>query len=407
MNKKLWLWFSVVVALFASATLVIMLNSEHRYKKEILSARLEGYADIVANSDDLQNTVILLPGNIRVTVLGKDGKVFFDTLESADSLDNHLARPEISQCLRTGTGYGLRFSNTAGKDYFYYAQLYGDRIVRTALPFEVHQMRFFHPSALLIWMLLTMLAGALVAAFYISLRFSKETSDKLQNQKRNMTNNIAHELRTPVTSIRGYLETLQSNPAMDEKHRKQFVERAYSQSVRLSDLIRDIALVTKIEEAPEMLKREKVDVSNVILEVLEEFSSNISEGLFKIRNNISSDLFVTGNQTLIYSIFRNLIENSIRYAGEGSIIGIESSSHNSDMIHFHYYDTGEGVPRDQLELIFERFYRIPAEESHRAEGSGLGLSIVRNAVAFHGGTVKASNLQPHGLAFDFDLPKCF
>lgn len=238
MNKRLWLWFSAVVALFATATLVIMLNSEHRYKKEILSARLEGYADIVANSTDFQETVNLLPGNIRVTVLAKDGNVFYDTLESADSLDNHLARPEISQCLKSGTGYGLRFSNTAGKDYFYYAQLYGDRIIRTALPFEIQQMRFFHPSSLLIWTLVTLLAGALVAVFYISLRFSKEASDKLQNQKRNMTNNIAHELRTPVTSIRGYLETLQSNPEMDEKHRKQFVGRAYAQSVRLSDLIR-------------------------------------------------------------------------------------------------------------------------------------------------------------------------
>lgn len=78
---------------------------------------------------------------------------------------------------------------------------------------------------------------------------------------------------------------------------------------------------------------------------------------------------------------------------------------SGDKIHFHYYDTGTGIPSDQLDLIFERFYRIPSEESHHADGSGLGLSIVRNAVAFHGGAVKATIIQPHGLAFDFELPE--
>lgn len=407
MDKKLWLWFSGVVAFFAVGTLAIMLSSEHRYKKEILSSRLESYADMVARAEDLSGTTSLLPEHIRVTVLDVDGKVLFDNVECADSLDNHLQRPEIRQCLSDGMGYGLRFSRTADRDYFYYARLQGDRIIRIALPFEVHRMHFFRPSALIVWMLAILLTGALVAAFYISLRFSKETDDRLQMQKRQMTNNIAHELRTPVTSIRGYLETLQLNPKMDDKHKKLFLDRACSQSIRLSDLIRDISLVTKIEEAPEMLKVEPLDVGEVVSIVLEEFASEIREGSFHVKDSVPAGLMLDGNQTLVYSIFRNLVENSLRYAGRGSTIGIEALSppFGEERIRFRYYDTGHGVSQNQLERIFERFYRIPSVELQKAEGSGLGLSIVRNAVAFHGGTIKASILQPHGLCFEFDLGK--
>lgn len=403
MNKRLWLWFSAVVAFFAAATLGIMLGSEHRYKKEILSSRLEGYADIVARSDDLSGTTSLLPDNIRVTVLDAGGKVIFDNLERADSLDNHLQRPEIRQCLAEGMGYGLRFSRTAGKDYFYYAQLHGDRIIRIALPFEVPPMHFFRPSALIVWMLAILLAGALAAAFYISLRFSKEADDRLQVQKRQMTNNIAHELRTPVTSIRGYLETLQLNPEMDDGHRRLFVDRAYSQSLRLSDLIRDIALITNMEKAPDAFKSEPVDISKVISEVVEEFDDQIRNGLFSVRNNVQSHLTILGNQTLIYSIFRNLFENALRHSGTGSMISISGTLDSEGNAKFRFFDTGKGVPQDRLDKIFERFYRLPSESDHQAGGSGLGLSIVRNAVLFHGGAITASILQPHGLCFEFDL----
>lgn len=405
MSKRLWLWFSAVVAVFAAATLILMLNSEHRYKKEILSARLEGYADIVARSENPETLEGLFPENIRITVLSPDGTVHFDNLESADALDNHLARPEIRDCLSKGVGYGLRRSETADREYFYFARRYGDRIVRTALPFEIQEMRFFRPSALLIWSLVLLLAGALAAAFLISRSFGREAADRLQTQKRSMTNNIAHELRTPVTSIRGYLETLQSNPGMDDRHRQLFINRAYSQSLRLSDLIRDISLVTKIEEAPELLVREEIRLGDILAEVQQEFSGQISSGGFKVLVSIPQELTLQGNQTLVYSIFRNLLENSLRYSGEGSTIRIEGRREADGSVRFRFSDNGKGVAAENLDRIFERFYRVPGRNGEKGsgEGSGLGLSIVRNAVAFHGGSIRASLLSPHGLCFDFDL----
>ena len=107
-----------------------------------------------------------------------------------------------------------------------------------------------------------------------------------------------------------------------------------------------------------------------------------------------------GNRSLIYALYRNLVENSLRYAGCGITIELNASSSADGFIHLTYCDKGPGVPPECLERIFERFYRIGGESF---PGSGLGLSIVRDAVLFHGGQIRASSLEPHGLRFDFEL----
>ena len=194
-----------------------------------------------------------------------------------------------------------------------------------------------------------------------------------------------------------------NNPGLPAEKKELFTERAYLQTLRLSDMIRDIALITKIEEAPELLTREHIGVRKVTEEVFDEFASEIKERGVTIENTVPDELSVKGNQSLIYAIFRNLVENSLRYAGPGITICIESSI-SEGVAHFKYADNGKGVSEQYLDRIFERFYRIPEEDGHHAEGSGLGLSIVRNAVAFHGGSVNASAVIPHGLCFQFVLP---
>ena len=221
--------------------------------------------------------------------------------------------------------------------------------------------------------------------------------------KQQMTNNIAHELRTPVSSIRGYLETLISCPDVSEERRKVFIDRAYVQTLRLSDLIRDIALITKIEEAPEQLQKEKVNIRQIVDEVIEEFREVIDSKHITVENMLSSDLVVTGNATLIYSIFRNLVENSLKYAGDGVLIHIECYARSDGHYHFTYYDTGKGIGEEHLSRIFERFYRVSEGRTRDGGGSGLGLSIVRNAVAFHGGDIRAVNRAGGGLEFVFSL----
>ena len=406
MNKRLWIWISVILAVFALAITALELSSELDYKKSILSARLEGYADVVARSQDYGGAVRLLPEDIRVSVVSPSGEVVYDSYEG-EVLGSHLDRPEIQACLSGSEGCSIRRSGTSGIEYIYFAKRYGDVIVRTAMPFELAQKRFMHPDwTLLITIGLLFLLAALLTR-RLSLRAdakAKEAADEqLKTQKKRITGNLAHELRTPVTSIRGYLETLVDNPQMDEAKKGQFIDRAYRQTLRLSDLIRDISLITKMEEAPQTLKKEHLGMRHLTCEVIEEFAGTIAAQGVKVENTIADDVCILGNQSLLYALLRNLVENSLRYGGPGITIHIECSLYDG-MANFFYYDTGKGVSDEHLGKIFERFYRIPEEDSHRSEGSGLGLSIVKNAVAFHKGTISAHQLQPHGLAFRFSIP---
>lgn len=406
MNKRLWIWISVILAVFALAITALELSSELDYKKSILSARLEGYADVVARSQDYGGAVRLLPEDIRVSVVSPSGEVVYDSYEG-EVLGSHLDRPEIQACLSGSEGCSIRRSGTSGIEYIYFAKRYGDVIVRTAMPFELAQKRFMHPDwTLLITIGLLFLLAALLTR-RLSLRAdakAKEAADEqLKTQKKRITGNLAHELRTPVTSIRGYLETLVDNPQMDEAKKGQFIDRAYRQTLRLSDLIRDISLITKMEEAPQTLKKEHLGMRHLTCEVIEEFAGTIAAQGVKVENTIADDVCILGNQSLLYALLRNLVENSLRYGGPGITIHIECSLYDG-MANFFYYDTGKGVSDEHLGKIFERFYRIPEEDSHRSEGSGLGLSIVKNAVTFHKGTISAHHLQPHGLAFRFSIP---
>ena len=227
--------------------------------------------------------------------------------------------------------------------------------------------------------------------------------EKNRVTKQQMTNNIAHELRTPVSSIRGYLETLTVCKDISAEKRNMFLDRAYVQVMRLSDLIRDIGMITKIEEAPEQLHKEKINLKNVFDEVTDELRPRIEDMGILVENALAPDLVVNGNPSLIYAVFRNLMENSLKYAGKEIKIHVECYARGDGYCHFSYYDTGKGVPEEHLSKIFERFYRVSEGRTRDDGGSGLGLSIVRNAIAFHKGDVRALNRKGGGLEFLFSL----
>ena len=230
-------------------------------------------------------------------------------------------------------------------------------------------------------------------------------NEKNRLLKQEMTNNIAHELKTPVSSIRGYIETLleQQNIAPDKQ--RFFLERTYSQVVRLSDLIRDIALITKTEEAAEMFEKEQVNIHATLQEAITDLHEPIVSHGITVKNSVDPAISIEGNKTLVYAIFRNLIENTINYAGENITIGINNYTEDNEFYYFSYYDTGRGIDENHLNRIFERFYRICEGRSRQSGGSGLGLSIVKNAVLFHKGEISAKNRKDGGLEFLFSLRK--
>lgn len=222
--------------------------------------------------------------------------------------------------------------------------------------------------------------------------------------KQEMTNNIAHELRTPVTSLRGYLETLNEQHLPEDKQ-AFFISRAYLQSVRLSNLIEDVSLISKIEEAPTQFAMEQVNLSLLLDELRIDMSSKLKENNITLSISVDKELIIHGNYTLLYSIFRNLMDNSISYAGSNIEIHINNYMKDDKYVYFSFYDTGIGVPEQYLGRLFERFYRVNEGRTRDSGGSGLGLSIVKNAVLLHKGEIQVKNRLDGGLEFLFSLLK--
>ena len=249
--------------------------------------------------------------------------------------------------------------------------------------------------------LILLAAGAFI--YRIWKKSQQKAEIQSQNLKKQMTSNIAHELRTPVTSIRGYLETIIACPDMAPEKKLVFIEKAYNQTLRLTELITDMALISKMEERSDKLRKEEIDLYDVASEVFDDLADRIAEKGNIIENMLSPGTHLVANRTLVYTIIRNLVENTLKYAGDGVTMHIECYSKIDKFCYLTYYDTGVGVPDDHLEKIFERFYRIDEGRARDVGGSGLGLSIVKNAVKFHGGSVSVINRLEGGLQFFFSL----
>ena len=147
-KKQLLTYFAGVFVVFAVLLVVFQLRTERRYKSEILQSRLSGYADLLAQTTDYDTIAELLPQELRVTVIDKDGTVLFDSRADADTLDNHFFRPEVQQSIERSEGFSIRTSGTTGIPYFYYAKSYGGFVVRVAMPYEINVRRFFQPDIL-------------------------------------------------------------------------------------------------------------------------------------------------------------------------------------------------------------------------------------------------------------------
>jgi len=223
--------------------------------------------------------------------------------------------------------------------------------------------------------------------------------------KRQLTQNIAHELKTPVSSIQGYMETILTNPDLPAEKLHSFVERSFLQSKRLSELLRDISTLTRLDEAPKLIEKEEVNLSRLINQISGEMEAEIIAKKVLLKTDFDPELTVKGNTSLLYSIFRNLLDNALAYAGDEVEIGISCFRNDPDRCYFSFYDTGVGIAEEHLNRIFDRFYRVDKGRMRKLGGTGLGLAIVKNAIQHHGGTISAKNRPEGGLEFVFSLLK--
>jgi len=223
--------------------------------------------------------------------------------------------------------------------------------------------------------------------------------------KRHLTQNISHELKTPVSSILGYMESILENPDLDSKRQRFFVERSFQQAQRLRDLLQDISTLNKLDEGTRLFEKESCNISDVISDVLNDVHLQIVQKDCVVLQNFKPDIQIQGNRSLIYSIFRNLLDNSLAYGGEKLTIDISCYREDNQFFYFSFSDNGIGVPEEHLNRLFERFYRVDKGRSRKMGGTGLGLAIVKNAVIFHHGTISAKKVPDGGLSFIFSLRK--
>ena len=223
--------------------------------------------------------------------------------------------------------------------------------------------------------------------------------------KRELTQNISHELKTPVSSIQGFLETLLANPELDGEQRSFFLQRCYSQSMRLSGLLRDISVLNRLDEASSLFERSKVDIVKMIQEIERECSQEMEIKHITSELALPGNPTIIGNTSLLYSIFRNLYDNAIAYAGEGVKITVNCYKEDSKFYYFSFSDNGVGIAPEHINRIFERFYRVDKGRSRKMGGTGLGLSIVKNSVHFHKGQISVKSRPGEGVTFFFTLKK--
>lgn len=400
---------------------------------------------------------------LRVTLIDRSGRVLYDN--SLDSLPstNHLDRPEVIEALAHGSGYTIqRHSQSADRNYFYSAMCGPHYIVRSAMPYSVSLRDVLAADSEFLWFMLGATLLMSVAGYFAThrlgqnitrlnefaqraergeridtlppfphdelgeisnhiiqlyARLQKTTADRDREHalalheeqekiriKKQLTNNINHELKTPVAVIQGYLETLLSNPRLEEPKRRGFLEKSLEQTERLRRLLADVSTITRMDEASQLIGKEPVVLNDLIREAVADLELRPVEQRLRVNIDLPQRIELVGSPSLLGSIFRNLADNAAAYSG-GRDIFIRLLDDSPEACRISFADNGIGVAPEHLPHLFERFYRVDKGRSRKLGGTGLGLAIVKNAVVIHGGTIEAHNRPQGGLEFIFTLRK--
>ncbi|MDE6160716.1 MAG: HAMP domain-containing histidine kinase [Muribaculaceae bacterium] len=222
--------------------------------------------------------------------------------------------------------------------------------------------------------------------------------------KRQLTNNINHELKTPIGVIKGYLDTIMANPDMDAASRDHFLAKAQQHADRLAQLVADVTAITRLQEGGSMINVEDMDFHDIVYGVASDVEESGTIGDMTFEDDVRPGTYVHGNFNLLSGMLMNLVRNAVAYS-HGTECGVRTVGEDDRFYYFEFYDDGKGVGEEHLEHLFERFYRIDAGRSRKVGGTGLGLPIVQNTIEAHGGTIKVRNGEQGGLVFAFSLPK--
>ena len=440
--------------LLVGTFMVFQYRREKAFKEQLLDCELQMHnrriLDDISRGVSIDSIIGHIGSpldNLRISLIDNAGNVIFDNNDSTPfPSGDHNSRPEVIEARKSGIGHSVsRYSVSDNCSYFYSAMRGDDGIViRSAAPYTHSLQEVLKADSSILWIMIAfaivLSLASYVASHKISLSIRRlnlfaekaEKGERIYNDeafphdelgsiashivrlyiqrdeqhrealrqekdkirlKKQLTNNINHELKTPVASILVCLELLRDHPEMlSEEKKRELNDRIFANAQRLNSLLKDVAAITRMDEGEEMIEKAPVDLVELVNDV-------VAEEQLRTSMNITVDmpqLKINGNRQLLESIFRNLIDNAISYSG-GSEIVIKADNEGN----FTVSDNGCGVPDEHLPHIFERFYRIDKGRSRAAGGTGLGLSIVRNAVGIHGSDISVTN--DGGLQFRFRL----
>lgn len=394
--------------------------------------------------------------DFRITVVASGGTVLYDSVENASDMDNHLDRAEISDALESkSVAVQKRYSRTVGADMLYFAIYHPetDTVIRSSIQLTVSQQSILRMQYIFIAIMTVTVVVLGVFGYFFSKRLSRpllelkkaaetvsdsdytvrintnsrddigavsaafnrmaekleiekhtieannERLADLQNMRSEFVANVSHELKTPLTSIRGFVDTLRNTENVDPAVQKRFLEIIDIEAQRLHQLINDILQLSEIERLQPDSEKEHFELCDLISETANLLKEKAEEREITIVFDACEPLPVLADRYRIKQILINLIDNAINYNRKDGMVWLSAKREPNSMIAIHVRDNGEGIPQEHLQRIFERFYRVDKSHSREVGGTGLGLSIVKHIAALYEGNAIAESQEGVGSLF--------
>ncbi len=440
-NMRLVAVFTLIVStVFVIAACYSIFTSRLKSDIESMADTVAAILDADPDNTRVLNSLKLSSPERRFTLIAPDGTVLFDSLTEADKMENHAGRPEITEALKTGRGSAYRYSATSGKMIYYYAEKLSDgKILRLSSP--VHEILKLlvgicipiFAAAFLIYILTVAISVRLTENIikpiekaynlenyddvYEELRpFLKRISaqnneirqnmEELRNAekiRREFSANVSHELKTPLTAIKGYSQLIKNKIAHTEDV-PMFAGKIEKEAGRLIILIDDIIKLSNLDEGNAEQVAEPVDLRHTAEEVTERLEERAAERGISIELS-ACEAAVRANPIQIDELIYNLVDNAIKYNKDNGKIYITVGVCNTKPF-VTVRDTGIGIPEKYLDRIFERFFRVDKSHSKKINGTGLGLSIVKHIAIINNASISVMSAVDEGTSFTVEFDEC-
>ena len=361
----------------------------------------------------------------RVTIIARDGKVLADSRsrENIIYMENHSDREEVIEALSEGSGHARRQSETFGREYIYEAVLQtfpdGDALViRFAMEVDKAKIAAEHAQATAaLSALIGVALGIIIAALFTrrlmrpvremerQLAETFEKYKKADNIRKDFVANVTHELKTPLTSISGFAETLQGRAGENPEARARFLAIISLESARLARLIDDTLIIADIESGRHVILPDgDIDVKQAIGDVIESLRPLIESSSIDLSFEAQYEMHIGGDEGRFKQLMLNLAENAIKYSGDGKRVYIKAVKEDDGRVCISVRDEGIGIAAEHIPRLFERFYRVDKSRSRDAGGTGLGLAIVKHIATLFDAELGVESKPGEGSVFTVRFP---